>query len=437
MSSILGFTLGSSSYVGDLTEGFSAYIGGSSRKVDQETLHITHRLSAPSTAELYVRGFTPAEFSDVQLYNGGTGGYRLFGGTAIQVEYDAVRLGDDPWHRVSCQDYTWLINRYQRVNARYSDIGINTCLRQILAAYTDGGFTVGYCPASLGDLWDVRFSDASVTDAIEELARTAGGFWDVDADKRVHIFIDPDHLSTDSISLTNSSKNFARPTVTKDGSDVATRVYVLGASSATTAETTPAAVLLPVEDVTLFRGATAVAGTVLCNEMVLTYTGVSTTTGPGNLTGVSGITAHIPQGSEVQVRVMAEDASAQSDLATLLGGGLSGIAELTLTADADIDLATQIAAAELDKRKAVFKGMTYSAQDQVHTGASKAVKGQNVSVNITAPTTVSGTFRIQEVQIGVKPNGKLSGTTLGFERRVNLGPYFRGLNTARRLAKVH
>lgn len=429
---LLGFTLNDAN-VGAMTEAFSAVIAGSARVVNVDALSITDRLSAPATADLLVRGFTPAAYSDVKLYNGGTGGVVIFGGTAVSVGYNAVRLGDDPWHTLTCQDYTWLLNRYKRVNAKYTSIGVNTCLTRLLADFTDGGFRVGYCPASLGDVWEVTFSNASVTDAIDELARIAGGFWDVDGDKRVHIFDSPAHLSDDSITLDGSSKNFAQPTVTTDGSDIATRVYVLGDSSNTTAVVASGATEIPVEDVTPFVGASSSAGTVLVNEQVLTYTDVSVRSGPGNLTGVATISADLPQGASVRVRAMAEDATAQSDLATLLGGGLSGLAELTIESDANVDMAQAIADAELAKRKSLYKSLTYLAYDQTHTDAANTVPGQTVSVSLTAPTTVSGTFRVQEVQMSVREGGKLAGSTLAFQRRVTCAPYFRGLNTARRL----
>ena len=429
-NAVLGFTLNTAN-VGAMTEAFSATVAGTVRGVDVETLTIMDRLSAPTTATVLVRGFTPAQYSDVRLYNGGTGGVCLFGGTAVKIAYDAVRLGDDPWHKLECQDYTWLLNRYLRVNARYSGIGINTALSRILASYTNGGFRVGYCPASMGSVGDITFTDATVTSAIDQLATVAGGFWDVDPDKRIHIFSSPDHLSANGISLSNNSKNFAGLNVTADGSEIATKVIVLGDQTQTTALVAASATTIPVEDCEPFTGG---SGVVLVDGQVLAYTGVSVSAGPGSLTGVTGLARDIPQGAAVRVRETASDSTAQSDLATLLGG-LSGVAELTIQMPADRALAAAAASAELAKRKSVYSAISYTAQDQVHTGAALTVPGQTVDANLTSPTTLTGTYRVQEVEIRVKPKGTLSGTRLGFERRVKLGPYFRGLNVARRLAQ--
>lgn len=437
MTAYLGFTLGSQ-VIGEITEGFSAVIGGSTRVVSTEPgeFSIVDRLSAASEATLYVRGFVPAEFSDVKLYNGGTGGTRLFCGTVITPTYDAVRLGDEPWHQLQCQDYTWLINRYKRVRGIYSGIGINTCLRQVLASFTDGGFTVGYCPSSLGNVTDLVFEDATVTDVLDQLAEIADGFWDVDGDKRVHIFTDPDHLSTDSITLDASSKNFSGLKVTRDGTEIATRVIVHGAAVQVTSLTSSASTTLPVEECSPFVGASTTSGSVFVNGMAIAYTGVSVTSGPGNLTGVTGLTADVPQGASAQVRVVVEDGTAQSDLATLLGGGLSGIAEITVqSSGANIDGCTGLANSILATRKASQVQLSYRTQDQVHTGAQGTVPGQVVSVSLSSPSTVSGDFRVQSVDIGVKQGGKVAGTTLGFERRVNLAPYNRVLRTGRILTR--
>lgn len=429
-NAVLGFTLNDAN-VGAMTEAFSATVAGTARGVDIETLTIMDRLSAPATATVLVRGFTPAQYSDVRLYNGGTGGVCLFGGTAVKISYDAVRLGDDPWHKLECQDYTWLLDRYLRVNTSYSGIGVNTAIARLLSSYTNGGFRVGYCSSGMGSVGDITFTDATVSSAIDQLATVAGGFWDVDADKRVHLFSSPDHLSSDSLTLSDSSKNFAGLNVTSDGSEIATKVIVLGDRSQTTALVAAAATTIPVEDCEPFAGG---SGGVLVDGQVLAYTGVSVSAGAGTITGVTGIVRDIPQGAEVRVRETAEDGTAQTTLATLLGG-LSGVAELTIQMPADRALAAAAASAELAKRKNVFAALAYTAQDQVHTGAALTVPGQTVSVSLTAPTTVSGTFRIQEVEMRVKPKGTLSGTRLGFERRVKLGPYFRGLNVARRLAQ--
>lgn len=431
---LLGFTLNGAN-VGTLTEGFSAVIGGSTQPVSVDGLTISPRLSGPSTATVYVRGVTPTLFSDIQLYNGGTGGIRLFGGTVLNIAYDAVRMGDDPWHRLDCQDYTWLADRYTKVNARYSDCGVNTALNRLVSSFTNGGFRVGYCPSSLGDIWDVAFENATVTQAVDELARQAGAYWTIDADKRINIFSDTAMFSSDSLSVSDSSKNFVAPNVASDGREIATRVVVLGAGTQTTDMVVPSATTIAVEDVLPFRGESSSSGSAQIGEMVIAYSDTSVAMGPGTLTGVTGVTTEIPQGASVRVYALAEDSSAQTTLASALGA--SGIATLRIETDAGRDLAVAIAAAELAKRKSTFTQLQYTAYDQTHAGASRTLPGQTVSVSLTAPTSVSGTFRVQAAEISMRAGGKLAGTALQFQRRVTLAPYFKGLNTARRLARVN
>lgn len=432
--SYLGFSLGSAN-VGDITEGFSAVIGGSSRPVAVEDLSINPRLSGPSMATVYVRGFVPALYADIALYNGGTGGVKLFAGTVLNVAYDAVRLGDDPWHRLDCQDYTWLADRYAKVTARYQDCGVNTALHRLISSFTNGGLRVGYCPASLGDIWDVAFENATVTQAIDTLAQQAGAYWTIDGDKRVNIFSDVSHYSGEALSVSNSSKNFSALNVTQDGREIATRVIVRGAGTQTTDVVATSATTIPVEDVIPFRGDSASSGQAIVNDQVISYTGTSVASGPGDLTGVTGITVEIAQGADIRVYAMVEDATAQTTLASALGS--SGIAILNMDVDAGRDLAIAIATAELAKRKDTFTQLQYTAYDQLHTGASQTWPGRTVSVLLSAPTSVSGTFRVQAADITMRPGGKLSGTSLQFQRRVTLAPYYRGLNTARRLARVN
>lgn len=436
MAAILGFTLNTEA-VGAMTEGFSATVAGTARPVDVDQLTIVDRLSAPSTAEVFVRGFTPAEFSEVRVYNGGVGGVCLFGGHATHTGFDAVRLGDDPWWRLSCQDYTWLLNRYRRVRGTYTGMAINVAVSQILASFSDGGFRVGYCPDTLGSVRDVIFDDATITETLERFADLCGGFWDVDADKRVHIFTDPDHLSTDSVAISGATNNFAAFGVVRDGTDIATRVVVHGASAATTEYVWASAVTVPVDECSHFVGASASSGAAFANGIAFSYGGVSAVLGPGSLTSVTGLTRDIAQGGAVFVRAVSEDASAQSDLATLIGGGASGVAEVTVAdGRAGRDMAYDLAASLLARRKTTYKALNYTTDDQTHDGAQQTVPGQTVAVNVSSPVSVSGTFRVQEVQIGLKPGGKVQGTTLGFRRRVQLAPYFRALNVARYLARA-
>lgn len=430
--SYLGFTLGA--LVGVITEGFSATINGTTRQIGVNDLTIQDRLSAPSTADVFVRGFTPAEFSDVRLYNGGTGGVCLFGGTAIVTEFTSARMDDDPWWHLQCQDYTWLLNRFKRVRGRYTNIGVNTALRQMISAYADVGFRVGYCPSSLGNITDLVCEDVPFTTALDQLSAESESFWDVDADKRVHIFSDPDHLSTDAVALTDTSKNFSGLTVLRDGTEIATRVMALGKSTATTSVTAGGATSLAVDDVLPFVGG-GIGGSAFSGGSLLAYTGTSVQFGPGNLTGVTGIANIIEQGAEIRPAAVVDDTGAQTALATLLGGGQSGVAVITVEASwANVDGCAAVAAEELARRSSSYQGLRYRALDQVHTGAQATVPGQTVSVTLTDPASVSGTFRVQDVQIGLRPGGKVTGTTVGFERRVSLGPYFRALDMAKRLA---
>lgn len=430
---LLGFTLNTAT-LGEMTEAFSVTVGGSSRPIDTERVTIVDRLSASGSASLYVRGAAPAELSEVRIYNGGTGGICLFGGHAIRTSYDSiVRLGDDPWWQLDCQDYTWLLNRYRRVRGTYTGCGVNTTLRRILAEFSDGGFRVGYCPQSLGDVRDLVLDDVSMTDALDRLAESCDAFWDVDPDKRVHIFQDPDHLSTDSVALSAALKNFSSPSYTRDGVQMATRVVCHGASRAVAALTAAGSTTLVLDDVAPFAGAASSAGDAFVSGIAFSYTGVDVVA--KTLTGVTGLTGDAVEGAQVFVRAVVDDATAQSDLSTLLGGA-SGVAELLIGGEGlSRDEAVAAATAILERRKATFTSLSYDTYDQQHTHAQNTVPGQMVSVSLTSPLTVSASLRVQEIKLSTRVGMTLSGASLQFNRRVTLAPYFRGLALVGRLTR--
>ena len=162
------------------------------------------------------------------------------------------------------------------------------------------------------------------------------------------------------------------------------------------------------------------SGWVRVQEQVLRYTGRAASSGVGNLTGipssstgsivaaiaavssvvvephltgVSGILWPINAGDPVNIYVTRNDAAAQSALAALLGTG-DGIREdhiqdRRLSQD-EIEARCD---ALLESRKDARAEVTYQTQDQ------NTIAGATITVSIGAPTSVSGTFKIQEVTI--------------------------------------
>lgn len=133
---------------------------------------------------------------------------------------------------------------------------------------------------------------------------------------------------------------------------------------------------------------TAPASKVMTNSSVVfrTLTGIPPS-------GAGSITTAIGAGSVVNIWVQRDDATAQTALASMEGG--DGIHE-DVVADERRNKISLIALC--DARLALFKNpivtLSYATQD------IKTKSGKTIHVNLTAPTSLSGDFVIQDVTIG-------------------------------------
>lgn len=160
-----------------------------------------------------------------------------------------------------------------------------------------------------------------------------------------------------------------------DLTQVRTRITVIGGGTQTTAPVAAGATSISVEDCSWFAGT---GGTVLARNQIITYTGTSAASGPGNLTGVPAagtgcINTALLQGDEVQVYVQRNDAAAQTALAALEGGdgihedwiedSLWTIAAATVKADAAL----------LKFKNTDVRGSYQTYDTKTHVGASVAI----------------------------------------------------------------
>jgi len=385
-------------YAGLANRTFGLTIGGSNRLQDSRAA-VGFSLTKPldgssSTLTLTAGGTKPAEGADIVLT---LGGELLFGGTVQRVRSIQEQGGTLMSWNLAATDWWWLLNRYARVTGRFVG-GINTVVAKLLATYTDGGFLPGYLPQSLGDI-DVTFDGERVGDAIKRIAKAANGgagaFVRITPYKRIDIATSfPDGIS---LSLVNAT-DYHQVTVESILDQVRTRVQARGVGTQTTVVSAPSSTTLSVEEVGIFPA----SGSAWVPSMgAIAYTGRSATSGPGALTGVTGITADIPQGSAVQVFAQADDSSAQTALASTLGGGRSGVAVEQVANDA---WTYTESAAQASARLALLK--TPQSVLNVMAVAVPAAKvfqhevGAIVAANVTSPQTISGDYRIQRVVIG-------------------------------------
>lgn len=383
-------------------------VGGTARTIQHNAtsrFSIHEQLDGqPSKLQFDAYGYTPTLGQSVTFAWTTPDAY-LFAGT---VTRRSMRLDKDRlavWRCEALDDGGWLMNRYAKVTATYRRLGVNTILARILADFTDGGFRVGYCPASLGDLTAIEFSQENVSQAIDKLAAAVGTYWRVDPERRVYLADTwPDG---NALSLSNSA-DIREVFYDDDLTQLRNRTTVIGGGSTTSAQTAGGATTLAVQDTTPFLAA---GGTVFVERQVVTYTGYSVSSGPGTLTGCSGIAEDIPAEARVLVYRQANDATAQADLAATLGGGLSGIVAHLIPDDGLTDSeANLVAASDVAAFKAAPAGIEYDVVDRVSS------IGKVVAVTITAPIAISGDYRIQSVTLLPRT---VSGANMDFTRRVN------------------
>lgn len=324
---------------------------------------------------------------------------RIFGGYVASVEPLGLRRTTRaPRMQVTCVDYAWLLTRVRVSSRLYQDTPIATVLGNLLSALPSA---LAFRPNIQGGLSNITFQTSqleTVTAAIDRLASVVGARWWVDEYRVVHFWVSAPPVGAAPAALSSANRHFWGLGWTTDLSQTRTRVHVLGGSSQVTSVTLANSTTIPVADTAVFSAA---GGSVVVadGQLTLTYTGKTTSAGAGDLTGVSGLTLTLTEGDEVRVLVTRNDAAAQTALAARIGNnregaGDSGIIEhliedSTLTADQ----AVTVGDADLAAYKTVYRVLTYKTREM----ASEL--GALVSSTITTPLDISGSYRIQAVDI--------------------------------------
>lgn len=404
---------------GDFVQSFAVTVAGTDRttKIWSDDTTITDILgSEPTVMEGVARGFALSEGQEVKVYNGGVDvGVPYFCGHVVRVQPASPRKVDQVAYTFTARDYTWFMDQRSRVTGYYDNIGANTLVRQLLASYAPTGFAGGYLPSTLGTITAISFENELLSEAITRIASqvSGGAFWSVEGDKTVSMWLaseeNPRWAGT-SLSVTDSTDQ-REPEYEVDISQIATRVIWEGGGGQTTAQVDAGSTTVTVNEIGWYSSS---GGTVRGGPVIFTYTGVSAASGPGDLTGCSGITRDIAQGQSIYVRAQADDSAAQTALASLMGG--DGIA-LAFYSDNRLSLAecTNRATADLSSVSSAVRSYRYATDDQVNT-----VSGKSVSVNVTKPATVNTSLRVQQVVI--KKRSTVSGSTVGLERFVTCSP---------------
>jgi hypothetical protein len=380
-------------------------IGGTDRtsSIMVDDFTITTALDgAPSTCAFSCQGFTPTQWADVTLTMGGA---LIWGGTLTDVRAVVQKFSSGAvfWQ---CQaiDWSWLMDRYSRVRLEMAARPANQAIAEILRDFTDGGFQTGYIPMDLGTVGPFSFTGDTVTSALRRITSSVGAYLRMTPRKTLDAF--QTLPASNALSIGNGT-DIRGVVYESSGAEVRTRTYYAGGGAQTTEPVPAGGATVPVDECAWYTGSQALVG----ND-VIAYTGRSVASGPGELTGCTGIDREIAQGQVVQVLAQADDAAAQTALATVLGGGRSGVAVGWFNdgrlSQAEVD---DRAAADVAFFKAAVPSLSYTTSARYHE------PGKTVAVSTTDPVTISGDFTIQ--QVVMRKFGAIEGNTPSFQYQVS------------------
>ena len=386
-------------HAGLVNANVTATVGGTVRTsgilVDQ--FRISRSLDGrPSVCHGRMKGFTPSLGQTIYITRATPDEY-LFGGTILRLVCQAQKGRPVEWD-FEAVDFQWQMDRYERVNARYRGLGVGSIVARILSSCTDGGFVLGECPSTLGTITDILFTNELVSDALRTVAKQVGAYVLVDFEKHVHIRTN----FNDGNSLTLSNSSDQRHIVyQEDMTQARNKVTVEGGGPQALSATSAGATSILVNETGWLDASSG--GGLRYEEDLLTYTGASVSSGEGTITA-SGLGVDIPEAGNIYVRETVEDATAQSDMATTLGGGLSGVIHHVAT-DGRLDAtsAAGLAATLLSFFKDPMKEIDYETSNR------QTSVGKTVAVSISDPITISATFILQQVDISAF--GIISGTS--------------------------
>jgi hypothetical protein len=352
----------------------------------------------PNTCSLIVRGdstFIPTKGQEIIIGLGNITN-RLFAGHVLNVEQRRRKTNQRyPRYTVNCVDYSWQFDWKRVEGVYYASTSATTILGNLVSSFAPD-FTTSI-EASLPSIEFQSNNEELLSTAFARACKRVGARYYIDYDRVVHAFVTPesDNLPED---LDSDNTGFWGLLYSDDISQVRTRVKVIGGGSATTAVVAVGATTIPVDDTRLFASG---GGTVLVGANKCTYTGKSVASGPGNLTGVpasstGSVLVAIAQGESVRVLRVAQDSTAATALATLVGDG-DGYVEHVIEDGAAGDAAAgQEAAADLAANKDCDYRISFQSRDKFLRA------GKAIVVNLTNAATgqvIDEEFQIQQVVI--------------------------------------
>ena len=426
-------------YCGWAKPNFTFRIAGSvvsGSAVLQEGWRIVKSLDGnTSTMYFSVHGITPTLWNEIKVTYTTPNVYE-FAGHIVDIQTSFSNARDPIVYHCTALSYVWLLglgtSGLEKLVTRQYRQGVNTAVGDILTTFADsGGFRVGYVPSTLGDIW-IDFTLETVPNALTRIAKTVGATWEVSDDGVVSMYVTYPETALATIGNSTAISNV---TYRQDGTQVRPWAYVRGGGATATANVEVGSTDIPVStgQPFLYKGSppdiieAVIVGqqVLLLDSMVLNETlaavGVDDF-GPATLSVVGTPTSYfIYEGDSIDVLALAFNSAADTAFAAALGSGPEAIG-IHLIEDRRLSADAAKARAETD---VALLGTAINEFSYTTSAGREARPGRVITVNITTPITISGTFLIQSVE--VISLGNSTQTAPHLYRRIKASPFVMAL----------
>ena len=256
---------------------------GTARLVDAQkvldgSLTLTDILNeTPTTGRCTTKGFVPTVGQDVIITLGSINNLtREFGGQILSLTQRYVGTPANYAHDLNLIDYTWGLSK-RKVVKKYTTATVSTIAADLISTYASG-YTVNVA-ADIGPtvIDEITFTEQDLRSCLSQLAKRAGGSWYCDYSKVVQVFL-ADPSATNPTILNAVHPTLTLFAVSRDLSQVITRVYVEGGGTNALSDLAVGDTIIPVQNASWYI---AGGGVVVCGAQRITYTGRSLGGGGG------------------------------------------------------------------------------------------------------------------------------------------------------------
>lgn len=357
--------------------------------VIKRTLEIENLLNEqPDVAHMTVYGFTPSPGQTI-IVGSGASSNRVFAGTVQRAIQKSVRANAKTIYELECIDWTWTLNK-RRVFKQYAAGSLpSTAIGDLIVTYAPSFSTARVKTSAPAFTGDVSFTGDLLFDAIQQIVQLCPGWHAYPDYNQVLHFFDTESGISLPADLATGNYYYDVLDYALDISQVQTRMYGIGGGGQTTSAVAIGASSIPVNECGWYS---ASGGKVRSGSNIITYTGVSASSGAGSITGVTGVSYAIKLGDTCNVFVQVDDAAAQAALAALIGGGDDGIREGKVEDDRwSLNTTTAQATAALsafnnqDVRGSYY---TYDKQTQAGKPVNINLAGRGITATVTLQRVV-------------------------------------------------